>query len=154
MKSIRKFFERQERGQALVELALVLPLIFVFILVIVDFGIALDRREVIQHGVREGARQGAVGATVAEITSHTENESAGVLEPANISVCYVDGPDANGESGNAGDSVRVSATFDYKFSVGGGEILTAWGVPVPTITMTPSAEARLETSVPGAAACP
>ncbi len=146
--------KREERGQALIEAAFVLPIIFVFILVIVDFGIALDRREVIQHGVREGARAGAVGANVSDIIDKTVDQSQGVLDAADITVCYVDGPDANALAGNAGDFVRVSATYTYKFTAGGGEMLTAFGVGVPTITMTPSAEARLETSMPGAAACP
>jgi len=142
---------RKERGQVLIEMILVLPLIFVFILVLVDFGIALDRRETIQHGIREGARAGAVGKTVAEIKDTTSKQS-GVLSTSQVSVCYVDA-DGSGFLGNAGDSVRVKASYTYKFSEGGGEMLTFFKVPVPSITMQPFAEARLETSVTGATAC-
>ena len=63
---------RTERGQALVELAFIGPLLLLFILIVVDFGIALDHREVLQHAVREGARRGAVGDTVAQITEIVE----------------------------------------------------------------------------------
>ena len=141
---------RTERGQAIIEMVLVLPIMFVFILVIVDFGLALDRREVIQHDVREGARRGAVGASVAEIKA-AASEDPGVFD---VEVCYVD-KDGNGNPGNAGDSVRVSGTYVYKFTIGSGELLSAWGVPVGDldITMTPSAESRLETSVSGATSC-
>jgi hypothetical protein len=129
---------------------LVLPLMFVFILVIVDFGLALDRREVIQHDVREGARRGAVGASVAEIKA-AAGEEPGVFD---IEVCYVD-KNGNGNPGNAGDSVRVSGTYVYQFTIGSGELLSVFGVNAGgwDITMTPSAESRLETSIQGADEC-
>lgn len=131
----------RERGQALIEMALVLPLIMVFILTLVDFGIAIDRREVLQHAVYEGSRRGIVGTTIDEIKARTVAQSQGLLTDADITVCYVDS-DGNGDI-SAGDDIRVSASYDYNFSVGGGEILTAFGVPVPSIALTPKAEARL-----------
>ena len=143
---------RREKGQALIELALVLPLILVFIMVIVDFGIALDRREVIQHAVREGARRAAVGADTTNVIDYTVDQSQGTLEAGKIDVCYVD-ENGNNPVGFAGDGVRVSATYTYEFTIGGGEMLGMWDVPAPTIDMTPSAEARLEKSVSGAIEC-
>jgi len=142
---------RGERGQAIIEMILVLPLMFVFILVIVDFGLALDRREVIQHDVREGARAGAVGKSVAQIKA-AAGEDPGTFD---VEVCYVD-KNGNGNPGNAGDSVRVSGTYVYQFSIGSGELLSVFGVDANgwNITMTPSAESRLETSIQGASACP
>jgi len=47
-----------ERGAALVELALVLPLLLVVIAGIVDFGFAFQRFEVVANAAREGARLG------------------------------------------------------------------------------------------------
>jgi TadE-like protein len=143
--------EHKERGQTLVEMAIVFPLIFVFIMFVIDFGIALDRREMIQHAVREGARRGAVGD--ADMVQHTVDQSHGTLVTGDITVCYLD---SNGDSnlGNAGDSVRVSADYQYKFTVGGGEMLKAFGAGIPSINMSPSARSRLEEDVPGAAACP
>ena len=47
---------RAERGAALVELAVVMPLLLVVTAGIVDFGFALQRYEVIANGAREGAR--------------------------------------------------------------------------------------------------
>jgi Flp pilus assembly protein TadG len=138
---------RSAGGQAIIEMILVLPLIFIFIMVVVDFGLALDRREVIQHGIREGARAAAVGKNQNEITDVTVNQSQGLFSPGNIDVCYVD-KDGNNTAGNAGDSVRVSGTYVYKFVVGSGLL------GIGDITMTPSAEARLETSVAGATECP
>jgi len=47
---------REERGAALVEFALALPLLLVVLAGIVDFGFAFQRYEVITNAAREGAR--------------------------------------------------------------------------------------------------
>ncbi|MCD9623223.1 TadE family protein [Rhabdothermincola salaria] len=51
----------------LVEAALILPVLFLVVAGILDFGVALNDRNAIRHGVREGARQGVVaeGAGIA-----------------------------------------------------------------------------------------
>ena len=144
---------RSERGQALIELAFVLPVMLVFLLALVDFGLALDRREVIQHAAREGARKGAVGYSVSAIINETVNQSQGVLTAADVSVCYVDGPDVNATVGDAGDNVRVNVNYTYSFTAGSGELLSTLGIGPPAITMTPVAEARLEATVTGATSC-
>ena len=145
---------RRERGQAIIEMILVLPLIFVFIMLVVDFGLALDRREVIQHGIREAARQGSVGKGITEVKDVAIDQSQGLFTAADLEVCYVD-EDNNGNPGNAGDSIRVSGTYVYEFMVGSGEMLQVFGINANgwDITMTPSAEARLETSIAGAPEC-
>jgi hypothetical protein len=159
VKACRTFVPRlrpsgSESGQALIEFAFILPIMLVFLLVLVDFGLALDHREVIQHAAREGARQGAVGASVSAIITDTVDQSQGVLAPANVSVCYVDGPDANTTVGDAGDNVRVSIiNYSYRFSVGSGELLSTLGIGAPSVAMDPTAEARLETPVTGATPC-
>lgn len=142
----------KERGQTLIEFAFIAPVLLVLLMTIVDFGIAIDRRQVIQHAVREGARQGAVGKSAAEIRTIASNQSQGVLAPGDVTVCYVDGQGA--PAGIAGSDVQVSATFVYQFSLGAGELLQAFGVPPPSVTMTPSGNARMETSLAGVTECP
>lgn len=63
---------RREGGAALVEFAMVLPLLVALLFGIVEFGIALNDYQSIRHGVREGARQAVVrefGATATTCTS-------------------------------------------------------------------------------------
>ena len=136
----------KQKGQALVEFAFVLPLLLVFMLFVVDFGIALNRREVMQHAVREGARRGAVGDEVFKIQEDTHNQSKGTLAESDISVCYVD-KTGNSIAGDKGDNVRVSGKYTYEFMV------SLLGIGAPGIDMTPSAESRLEADVPGANPC-
>jgi len=146
---------RRERGQALIEFALLFPFLMMFLFVLVDFGIAIDRRVVIQHAVREAARQGAIGASVAQMQNVAVNQSQDVLGPGDLTICFIDGPDANSYPGNAGDSVRVSATYVYSFGAASGQLLRPLGVDPGDfdITMTPHGEATLESSVAGATAC-
>ena len=73
MKKIVQRIGRAERGQTLLEFALVAPLLIFFILALVDFGIAIDRRLALDHAVREGARYASVGAT--ELTGDRDVEA-------------------------------------------------------------------------------
>lgn len=59
---------RTERGAALVEFALCLPLLLVVIAGIVDFGFAFQRYEVLTNAAREGAR-------LATLQQYTGNDS-------------------------------------------------------------------------------
>ena len=144
---------RGERGQALIEMAFVLPIILVFILGLVDFGIAIDHRQVLQHAVRDGVRFGAVGNSVADVKAHTADQAIDLITTSDVDVCYID-ENGNGNPGNAGDSIKVTAHYTYDFSVGSGELLSALGVGPPSIDMNPSATLRLESTVTGATACP
>ena len=137
------------------EFALIAPMLILFLFAIVDFGIAMDRRITLQHGVREGARWAAVHTDTADIQQRTSDQSQGIIDPADVTVCYEDGDDGNTTVGDPGDSVVVSATFTYDLFIvrpvlsglfGGGS--------AGTIDMTPSGTARLERSVFGAVACP
>jgi len=143
--------QRREHGQTLIEFAFVIPIMLVVLLILVDFGLAVDRRQMLQHAVREGARAGAMGTlTVQEIQKVTADPVG--VDPGEIGVCYVDA-DGNGYVGNAGDDVVVSANLSYQFTTGGVEMLSVIGASPPTIQMTPSAQARLERNVPTATAC-
>lgn len=142
-----------ERGQALLEFAFVCPILLVFLLTLVDFGIALDRREVIQHAVREGTRLGAVGGSTSDIVDVTVDQSGGSFAAGDVTVCYVDGPGGSPNFGHAGSSVSVTGNHVYEFGFG-SELWNFFGVAgLLNIEMTPSAEARLETSVTGATEC-
>ncbi|MEM9608484.1 MAG: TadE family protein [Actinomycetota bacterium] len=52
---------RSERGQTTVELAIVLPLIIIFLLFVVQVGLVVRAQLMVTHAVREGARAAAVG---------------------------------------------------------------------------------------------
>lgn len=143
--------QESESGQVLLEFAFIFPVLIVLLLALIDFGIAVDHRDVLQHAVREGARNAAVGSSVGDVQQYTSDESQGLLDTSNVSVCYK--PAGGIAAGDVGSDVQVSATYTYKFSVGGGEVLSALGVGPPSIDLSTSADARLEQAVSGATAC-
>lgn len=56
-------FRKGRGGQALVETAVLLPILFIFLIGIVDFGILFHNYLVLTYSVREAARWAAMGAS-------------------------------------------------------------------------------------------
>ncbi len=138
---------RGDSAQAILEFVFVLPIILVMLFSIVDFGIAVDRRQVLQHAVREGARYGAVQPVCAEVVDRTLQQ-AQELDGIVVHVTY---PDV---TANAGDRVKVEAEFTWPFPIL-GELGGALGIPSTSlsITMNPSGTARLEHSADSPEGC-
>lgn len=68
-------FHRRERGQALVEFGLVLPILLLLIFGLVDFGRAVYAQNALSEAARDGARWGSVqaraGTDIAGIEDYT-----------------------------------------------------------------------------------
>lgn len=78
-------FRKNEKGQALVEMALVLPLLIILILGIIQFGIIFNNQVAVASAAREGARAASVGATQDEINAAVNNalSSSALLQNVN-----------------------------------------------------------------------
>jgi len=57
---------RRERGQSLVETAIVVPILFLLLAAVVDFGRAFDAYIVLTNAAREGARFGSLANPLTE----------------------------------------------------------------------------------------
>jgi hypothetical protein len=92
----------EERGQATVELALVLPLVAVLMLAIVQAAVVARDQILVTHAAREAARAAAVDddPEVAERAA----QRAGPLVPERLDVEV-------GERGGVGESVRVVVRY-------------------------------------------
>ena len=143
---------RSTRGQAIIEFALLAPIIFLLIFMIVDFGITMDRRITLQSAVREGARMAAVNDNISEVCNYTVAEAQDIIDQSQITFSYTD-LDGNGRSTDAGDSVTVTANFLWEFPIL-NEVFHAMTGNTLAVEMTPSGTARLELSVPGETECP
>ncbi len=95
-------FIKNNRGQALVEIALVLPLLLLIIFGIIEFGRIFSAQLTLTHASREGARAGALGNSNTEIVEIVSSSSY----PLEIGAGSVEiTPDEN--SRFTGDSLTV-----------------------------------------------
>ena len=60
MATLNVVANRRERGQAVIEMALTLPLLLLIVLGIFDFGLMFQKYEVVTNAAREGARVGVL----------------------------------------------------------------------------------------------
>ena len=139
--------DRKERGQSMVEFALVLPLFLIVMFIIADFGVGFSRWLVITNSAREGARLATVGTTVDEVKERTAATSNGLLGTSDVTVTYEDIDtldDDGGYPGNAGDAVTVSAEYTYNLITPMGKLLN---LTFGSILLSSCSDMRLETDV-------
>ncbi len=152
---------RREDGQALVELAFVLPLIVLFLFAIIDFGLALNTENSDTNLANIAARQVAVmgtattalcgGIAQTTITDYVDcmAKETGVSKP--LSVCSADTAAASTSSTySAGDPIKIEVTTAFSWS----HILTGNDSYIGSITnpvsdITASATMRLEAAPSG-----
>jgi Flp pilus assembly protein TadG len=72
---------RRDRGQAVVELALALPVVFLLLLGVVQVALVVRDQLLVQHAAREGARAAAVSAAPGTAASAAARR---VLAPARL----------------------------------------------------------------------
>jgi Flp pilus assembly protein TadG len=107
---------RNERGQTLVEFALVLPLLAILLFGIIQFGIVYNNYIDLTDAVRAGARKAAVSRQTTDpsgpvgVTKSAVVNSAGdiKIDPASITVT---------SDWQPGDDVTVQATYPYSINL-------------------------------------
>ena len=100
---------RSERGQSITEFALVLPLIVLLLFVDAITGSAHENWLVFTDAVRAGARKGAV-------SRHVDNPEGVTEAQVRAAATDLKGSDLQVEvssTWNAGDEVRVSASYPF-----------------------------------------
>ena len=101
---------RAERGTALIEFTLVMPLLLVLTVAAVDFGRAFFVKNIVEQAAREGVRLRAVSSSAdSGLVTARVNQVAG---SANVSITDVEitGPDASRQV-----HVKVTADFNWIF---------------------------------------
>ena len=103
---------RRQRGQAMVEFALILPLFMVVLFLAVDFGVGLSRWAIVTNATREGARLGVTGVAAGQVRDKTSSATEGLVAAGDVTVNYFDAS-GNGTVGDKGDSIVVRADYEY-----------------------------------------
>jgi Flp pilus assembly protein TadG len=151
-----------EEGQALVELALVIPLLLFIIFAIIDFGLAINQYNNTTNLANLGARASVVysspgnanpgsctygGKTYTTLVGYIDCEGANEGGLSNVSVTVCNNDPAGTTTLTTGDSVsvHVASTFNW-FGVLQGGVGNIGGVVGPTSTVASSATMRMEGS--------
>ncbi len=115
---------QRRRGAAVVEAALVLPIFFVVVMGIIEFGRAFMVSQLLQNAARECCRKAVTGAyTTATVTSQMKSElqTAG-LDPTKLTVSVIVTVEpgnpavSNNEVANATTKDLVAVTVTVPFS--------------------------------------
>jgi hypothetical protein len=118
-----------DRGQATVELALVLPLVALLLLAIIQVALVARDKNLVTHAAREAARAAAVDSDPAVAVQAAER--AGPLDPSRMQV-RVRGRDGVGS--------RVEVTVRYTTRVG----VPGIGAAIGDVVLEASATMRVE----------
>ena len=118
-----------DRGQATVEIALVLPVIAVLLLAVVQVGLVVRDQVLVTHAAREAARAAAVEPDPA--AARQAAAAAASLDPGRLDVVV-------GERGGPGSRVRVEVTYRSPTQ------LPLVGPMVPDVRLTAAATIRVE----------
>ena len=150
--------KREERGAALVEFALALPLLLVVLAGIVDFGFVFQRYEVVTNAAREGARLATLPGydddrrstfRVRDYVQQGLNINTAALDTAmpsgnvTTTVPTITVPVTGGGTADV-DTALVTVTYSHNFLLLGpvlSLINTNWG---GSITLTATSQMRVE----------
>jgi Flp pilus assembly protein TadG len=123
MKSRRHL--RDERGQAMVEFAVILPIFLVLVFGIIQFGIVFNNYVTLTDATRAGARAGAVARNDADPngTATTAVYSSATDLNSNLHVSV-------NSTWQSGSDITVKATYPYSIN------LLGWVISSGTLTST------------------
>jgi Flp pilus assembly protein TadG len=132
--------EKREDGQAMVEFAIVLPVLLMLVLGIIQVGILFNHHLAVTDAVRAGARQAAVSRTLgssaaaaAAADARVRSAASGSLSDANVRTALVVTVTSTFAQGS---DVTVKATYPYTINI--------FGVPVKTGRFTSETTERVE----------
>jgi Flp pilus assembly protein TadG len=122
---------RGERGSAVVEFALLLPLLLLMLLALVQIGVLARDRLLVAQAARAGAREAAVQESETAVRDAAVAAGTG-LDASRLTVDVQRG-------GGRGDPVSVAISYETRIA----SALAGWLLPA-TMTLAASATARQE----------
>ena len=147
----------RERGQSLVEFALIVPIFIILVFGIIDFGMGLRAYITVTQATREGARYAAVGNPAGTFTAGGSGQCNGTTNTSAVGkVCStlngmnltnVQDVDVTYPSGNTpGNPVRVHAEYEYHYITPVKAVVNFFsaGAMDETITVSSTTDMRLE----------
>lgn len=103
---------KDQKGQALVEFAIILPILLLLVMGILQFGMMLNSYLTIENVAREGARTGIIGSSDDEIQNLIISTSPN-LDPQSLIVTITPSEGIR----KSGDTLTVKVTYNYELTV-------------------------------------
>lgn len=103
---------KNHKGQAMVEFALILPILLLLVMGIAEFGMMFNAYLSVQNATREGARIGIVGATDEEMEERILSTSPSLREER-MAITI----EPNSNTRTSGETLRVLVDYDYQMTV-------------------------------------
>lgn len=135
----RSTHARHDSGQAVVEFALVAPILIAFIFFIADVGFLGFNYVSAANSVREGARCAAVGGTADAVSARVISTAGDLSASVRVTPVAYSGT-------NIGADATVSADFTYQFIT---PLNMIPGVDLGFLKFNKKAVMRMETTNPG-----
>jgi len=134
------------RGQAVVEFALVLPLVLILVISVFEFARAWNIQQVLTDAAREGARVAVVGNGAGQSAGAIQTKVVAAMDNA-LSVAGIDPADAkpyglSGIGGGRGNPATIQIALPYRFSFLGP--LMGWTIGKSSLTLRTSITMRNE----------
>lgn len=103
---------KNEKGQSLIEFAILLPLLLLVLMGILEFGLMLNSYLSINNSAREGARLGIVDGSNLEISELITNISPNLnSDNLEVNIIPLEG------SRKSGDTLTVQVTYNYHVTI-------------------------------------
>lgn len=129
---------QRERGQALVEFALILPVMLLMLFALVDFGRGFYTWLLVTNAAREGARVAATQKDYNTVQTRIY-DSIGDLDPGKLDITPTN------VQGVRGEAVEIDLVYEFEFVTPMGEIMNFMsGGSIDTPTISSHASMRLE----------
>lgn len=103
---------KNEKGQALVEFAIILPILLLLIMGILQFGMLINNYLSLENSSREGARLGIVGGTNTDIQNIVMKTSP-TLDSSALTITITPS-EGNRKSG---DTLTINLTYSYNLTI-------------------------------------
>lgn len=139
--------EASDRGSAIIEFALVLPLLAMLVFGIFQFGVYFNRSQGLNAAAREGARVGAIpSSTVDDITARVSTAMAGIgLEtPHTVEITPTGAGDFRPCENRAGQSIVVLVETEMTITIPGTGIFGPAAITDQKYNLTGNGEFRCE----------
>jgi Flp pilus assembly protein TadG len=121
----------RERGSAVVEFALLLPILLLLVLALMQVGVLARDRLLLAQASRAGAREAAITDSESAVVESAIRAAPG-LDPARLRIAVE-------RSGARGTPVTVSAAYDVPIAA----VLAGWLLP-SSVTLDAAATTRQE----------